>query len=154
MYINGFLLDKLGHKFSVMNMGLNGRTTVIDDRLSPADGDYNCNGRALLKTVLHSCKPLHTVILALGANDLKTKFNSSPHEVVASLRALVRDVQTASDIGEYLPEGAGGPASSSIPQEVSGRSQINFYELQTQVPRILVVGPPIIKSTPISSVSY
>lgn len=122
--------QSLGQGFNIISDGLNGRTTVFSDLSHPpCDGDYDCNGRITLPTVLHTHKPLHIVVLALGANDLKSKFGASSRDIVAGIRVLVRDVQKCQNIG-YVKE------------ESNQEMIVN--------PKILVLSPPIIKSTPMN----
>lgn len=56
----------LGDGYRIIENGLNGRTTVLDDRFS----DY-LNGKKSLGYALISQKPLDLVVLMLGSNDLK-----------------------------------------------------------------------------------
>ena len=115
--------QKIGCKHQIVVEALNARTTIFNDMCSPCDGEYDCNGRKFLTTLLHSHKPLKLVVLALGTNDLKAKFNTTPNDIVSGIRALVRDIQKATFISES------GTDTS---------------------PLILILGPPIIYSTSIS----
>ena len=92
--------ENLGHDFDIIPSGLNARTTLFDDPISPSDGEYNCNGRQLLPTIIHTYKPLSIIIIALGTNDTKEKFNTSPNDVVSGITVLVRDIQKLREIGE------------------------------------------------------
>lgn len=56
----------LGDGYRIIENGLNGRTTVLDDRYN----DY-LNGKKSLGYALISQKPLDLVVLMLGSNDLK-----------------------------------------------------------------------------------
>jgi lysophospholipase L1-like esterase len=76
----------LGPEVRVIDEGLNGRTTLLLDPASPADGVYSCNGRADLNTALHTHKPLDVVMIALGTNDLKQRFNLSPPDIAYNVR--------------------------------------------------------------------
>ena len=116
------LQKQLGPDVQVYVEALNARTTVFNDPISPCDGDYDCTGRNVFKTLLHSHKPLSLVIIALGTNDLKDKFNTSPHDIVNGVRVLAMDVKRATSIAE-------SPGKS---------------------PKILIIGPPQVQSTPIS----
>lgn len=90
------LQQMLGSSFVVVPEGLNGRTTVHDD---PVDCDFvgvggvNLNGRRYLMPCLHSHKPVHTVVLALGCNDLKTRFGLTPGEIRKGLHLLISDIK-------------------------------------------------------------
>jgi lysophospholipase L1-like esterase len=80
--------DKLGASFSTVAEGLNGRTTVFDD---PIDGSHK-NGRTYLLPCLESHAPLDLVIIMLGTNDLKSRFNLAPYDVAAGAGQLAQTV--------------------------------------------------------------
>jgi len=61
----GVLQRELGSAYHVLEEGLGGRTTVIDDPLSP-----HRSGLELLAPVLETHAPLDLVILMLGTNDI------------------------------------------------------------------------------------
>jgi lysophospholipase L1-like esterase len=69
----------------VVEEGLGGRTTVSED---PVEGRER-NGLAYLLPALGSHKPLDWVVIMLGTNDLKARFNKSPWEVAAGVGRLV-----------------------------------------------------------------
>ena len=83
----------------IVILGLNARTTVIDDDLGPDEGDYDCNGRKYLTTLLHTHKPIDLIIIALGANDLKDRFNRSNRDIVNGIKILIKDIYRASVSG-------------------------------------------------------
>ena len=87
----------LGDEYEIVEEGMNGRTTVWDD---PVDGLMS--GLNYLKPCLLSHKPLDTVIVMLGTNDLKDRFCVSAYEIAKSAGRLVQMIQ-ASDAG---PKGA------------------------------------------------
>ena len=62
----GVLRRRLGEGWEVLEEGMNGRTTVFDNPMSPGR-----NGSAYLLTCLETHKPLDLVILMLGTNDLR-----------------------------------------------------------------------------------
>ena len=62
----GVCQEALGEDYRIIDNGLNGRTTVLDDRFS----DY-LNGKKSLGYALISQKPLDLVVLMLGSNDIK-----------------------------------------------------------------------------------
>lgn len=72
----GVLRQLLGEGFTVIEEGLNGRTTVWDD---PIEG-YK-NGMAYLPPCLESHKPLDLVIIMLGTNDLKARFSLTAQDI-------------------------------------------------------------------------
>lgn len=80
--------EKLGESVIIIAEGLNGRTTVFDD---PIDGAHK-NGRTHLLPCLESHAPLDLVIIMLGTNDLKTRFNLSPNDIAAGAGKLIQMV--------------------------------------------------------------
>lgn len=85
----GVMRDILGPAWLVVEEGLSGRTTVSDD---PIEGDEK-NGRRYLKPCLESHRPLDAVILMLGTNDLKIRFNKPASEIAMGVSALVGDIK-------------------------------------------------------------
>ncbi len=65
----GVLREQLGPGHEVIEEGLNGRTTVLDDPASPGRA-----GAAYLGPCLWSHAPVDVVVIMLGTNDLKTRF--------------------------------------------------------------------------------
>jgi lysophospholipase L1-like esterase len=91
----GVLRTKLGAAWLVIEEGLPGRTTVNDD---PVEGDEK-NGRTYLGPCLNSHKPLDVVVIMLGTNDLKARFNKSAWEIAAGVGRLVDLVRSTPNIG-------------------------------------------------------
>ena len=104
----GVLAKELGDAWYVIEEGLSGRTTVHDD---PIEGSMK-NGRTYLRPCVLSHAPLDLIIIMLGTNDLKARFNQPPSEVAMGLGCLIHDIR------ELAP----GPAGAS--------------------PEIMVVAPP------------
>ena len=71
----------------VVEEGLNGRTTCHDD---PIEGDRN--GLRHLIPILRSHRPLDLVIVMLGTNDLKRRFNPSPYEISHGAQLVAKAV--------------------------------------------------------------
>ena len=80
----GVMQSELGASFSVIEEGLSGRTSVIDDPIEP-----HRSGIAYLPPCLLSHAPLDLIILALGSNDLKNRFSLSPGEIATGAEQLV-----------------------------------------------------------------
>lgn len=78
----------LGPDWEVIAEGHPGRTAVFDD---PIEGSHK-NGQAALPALLESHRPLDLVIVLLGTNDLKARFNQSAHDIALGLRRLVLDI--------------------------------------------------------------
>lgn len=94
----GRLADLLGDEFTVIEEGLGGRTTVLDDPYEP----YR-NGRTYLFPCLLSHQPLDAVVLMLGTNDLKSRFNVTAEDIGRGAALLCDDIkQTLGDEIEIL----------------------------------------------------
>jgi lysophospholipase L1-like esterase len=95
----GRLQHLLGDEYYVIEEGLNGRTTDLD-----YDDRPGCNGRPYFLSCLLSHRPLDAVVVMLGSNDLKIRFDRSPAEVAAALDGYVDDVeQNAEDRAGGVP---------------------------------------------------
>ncbi|WP_108482657.1 SGNH/GDSL hydrolase family protein [Oceaniglobus ichthyenteri] len=81
----------LGAQWEVIVEGLPGRTTVHDD---PVEGAYR-NGMTVLPAVLHSHGPLDMVIIFLGTNDLKMRFNVPAIDIALSVGRLAETVRAS-----------------------------------------------------------
>ena len=103
----GVMRAMLGVEFTVIEEGLNGRTTVFDDPIEP-----NRRGLDYLPPCLRSHAPLDLLIIGLGCNDMKARFNASPSMIAAGVERLVMTARAE-------PVGPGG-----------------------QPPKILIVAPP------------
>lgn len=84
----GRLQNLLSNQYSVIEEGLGGRTTNLDD---PEQVD--CNGRTYFQPCLRSHSPLDMVVIMLGTNDLKTKFDRATEEVATSLGGYIDNVE-------------------------------------------------------------
>ena len=82
------LRETLGTDWWVVEEGLSGRTTVLDD---PIEGLYK-NGLAYLTPCLESHRPVDIVTIALGTNDLKARFGMPPGDIAAGAGILVETV--------------------------------------------------------------
>jgi lysophospholipase L1-like esterase len=81
----GVLAARLGPGWRVVEEGLPGRTTVHPDPISGA----HKNGLALLPAALESHRPVDLVVLMLGTNDLKHRFQVPPVEIGESVSLLL-----------------------------------------------------------------
>jgi lysophospholipase L1-like esterase len=125
----GVLAAELGAGWHVIEEGLPGRTTVHSD---PVEGEWK-NGLAVLPAILESHAPIDLVVLMLGTNDLKPRFQVPPVQIGDSIERLVRVIRNSErGPGEGAPrilliapapvveEGslaevfAGGPARSAL----------------------------------------
>ncbi len=85
----GVLQHALMSDWQVIEEGLPGRTTISDD---PVEGAH-LNGRRYLRPCLESHKPLDAVIIMLGTNDLKARFQKTVSEIAIGFAALVQDIR-------------------------------------------------------------
>ncbi len=103
----------LGEGFTVVEEGFNGRTCVYDD---PIEGGYK-SGANYLPPCLMSHSPLDLVIIMLGTNDAKRRFNLTPMTIGEGMMQLIRLTRL------YAVDGQGNP------------------------PKVLIVAPPPILDT-------
>ena len=80
------MAEVLGGGYAVIEEGFNGRTCVMDD---PVEGGYK-SGVKYLPPCLMSHNPLDIVIIMLGSNDTKRRFNLTPMTIGQSMMQLVR----------------------------------------------------------------
>jgi lysophospholipase L1-like esterase len=95
----GVLARHLGDEYEVVEEGLSGRTTGVDDPLDP-----RLNGASYLPSALASHLPLDLVVLMLGTNDTKVYFNRTPFDIAAAMGTLVTQVAMAmGGVGTVYP---------------------------------------------------
>ena len=75
----------LGEGWCVIEEGLPGRTTQFDDPVMGA----HMNGQTGLKIALESHGPIDLLVIMLGTNDAKTRFNPTPERIVAGVAGLI-----------------------------------------------------------------
>jgi lysophospholipase L1-like esterase len=81
----GVMAADLGRDWDVVVEGLPGRTTVHDD---PVEGKYR-NGLRSFRAILESHRPIDLLIVKLGTNDLKQRFNLGPQDVALGVARLL-----------------------------------------------------------------
>lgn len=106
----GRLQKLLGSRYYVIEEGLNSRTIVWDD---PVKGDKS--GLEYITPCLQSHKPLDLVIIMLGSNDTKERFNLDGYDIARSMTRLL-------DAVIFSRAGIGGNA-----------------------PKVLLISPPLIR---------
>ena len=84
----GALAGLLGEGYEILEEGLCGRTTVLEDPTAPG-----LNGLSYLGPCLLSHRPLDLVILMLGTNDLQVVHSAIPLTVARGAEALIRCVR-------------------------------------------------------------
>ncbi|MBO0982674.1 SGNH/GDSL hydrolase family protein [Rathayibacter sp. SD072] len=100
----GVLARTLGSDYRVLEEGLSGRTTNVDD---PTDD--RLNGARALPGLLASHQPLDLVIIMLGTNDAKTHFNRSVFDIAEGMSVLLGQIAAAADTN-----GASYPAPNAL----------------------------------------
>ena len=70
------LAENLGEDFRVIEAGLNSRTTVIDDDLEKDRNGWKC-----IDVVMEMNWPLDLVILMLGTNDMKVRYQAEAVDI-------------------------------------------------------------------------
>jgi len=79
----GILASRLGAEYRVVEEGLNGRTTRWDDPI-----ETGRNGLTYLRPCIESHQPLDVIVIMLGTNDLKSRFDLSASDIAESAAAL------------------------------------------------------------------
>lgn len=118
----GILQSLLGNDYEIIEEGLNGRTTCLDD---PKPGREDKNGLTYLIPCLKSQSPLDIIILSLGTNDMKQRFNQSSQDIGKNILKLIQVIR-----------------------------DINNYEAG-DIPKIILLSPPNIDETnPLAAENY
>ena len=96
----GRLASMLGDNFRVIEEGLSGRTSVIDDPLFEG-----LNGLTYIDPCLRSHSPLDLVIIMLGTNDTKERFSLTSYNIAQGiLRIAQKAKQSITGINQQSPE--------------------------------------------------
>lgn len=83
----GLLQQALGERYLVIEEGQNGRTIASDD---PCEGDKN--GMLSVIPCIESQKPFDLLILMLGSNDLKKKFNYAAIDIAGEMQLMLEKI--------------------------------------------------------------
>ena len=95
----GVLSDLLGEQYKVIEEGLSGRTSVMDDPL--VEG---LNGLAYITPCLKSHSPIKLVIIMLGTNDTKERFSLTSYNIAQGIMRLVQKVKhSEAGVGAGIP---------------------------------------------------
>ncbi len=87
------LNEYLGDEFQVIEEGLSGRTSVIEDPLFEG-----LNGLTFIHPCLLSHSPLELVIIMLGTNDTKERFNLTAYNIAQGITRLAIKAKNAVSI--------------------------------------------------------
>lgn len=93
------LAKKLGAGYNVVEMGQNGRTTVLDDPV-----ELEKNGYKQILPAMDCASPLDTVIIMLGTNDCKERFGGNGFSIAISIgRVACKAKQTQLGVNGASP---------------------------------------------------
>lgn len=84
----GVLKQRLGPDFNIIEEGCGGRTTVFDDAVS-----YGRNGIKMLVPCIASHNPLDLIIISLGTNDLKHRFQATAWDLGKAMGQIIDEIQ-------------------------------------------------------------
>ncbi len=90
----GVLQKNLGSAYEVIEEGLAGRTTNLDE-LNPNSIKFSRNGLKEILTVLDTHYPIDLVIFDLGNNDAKIQFKQPTEKIVEGMQRLVQVVKSS-----------------------------------------------------------
>jgi len=82
------LQELLGDGYDVVEEGMRGRTTVLDDDAKP-----DRNGFFYLRPCIQSNTPVDHLVLFLGTNDAKSKFHLTADQIVRNIATLIDWIQ-------------------------------------------------------------
>ncbi len=93
------LLDNLlGDDYIIREEGLSGRTTSFEDPIFEGLSGYN-----LIHPIMMTHEPLDLVIIMLGTNDVKSRFNATPENIAKGLERLTYKAMTVRDAFRNQP---------------------------------------------------
>ena len=98
----GVLQKSLGANYRVIEEGLNGRTTFINEEGEEARPLRS--GSDILQIILESHRPLHFVTIMLGTNDLKLEFNLTVEQIAQGAKELCETVLNSEYLADNLPQ--------------------------------------------------
>ena len=111
----------------VIDEGLPGRTTDLEDLEQPVQGGVTYSGLRHLPTALASHQPLDLAILMLGTNDAKTYFKREAMDIAGGMRRLVSTVKSFQSIMGYMAPSVLVISPPSIaPWVINGRFEKSF----------------------------
>ena len=98
----GVLQKSLGPNYHIIEEGLNGRTTFINEEGEEARPFRS--GSDVLPIILESHRPLYFVIIMLGTNDLKVEFNLSVEDIAQGAKTLCEMVLNSEYLADNIPQ--------------------------------------------------
>jgi lysophospholipase L1-like esterase len=90
----GLLQKYLGSEYYIVEEGLNGRTTNIDEKEEYNLGYFRKNRSSLdlLPGLIESHYPLDLIVVMLGTNDLKSNFNRSANQIASDMKLVCQSI--------------------------------------------------------------
>ena len=90
----GVLQQLLGSNYNVIEEGLNGRTTNVNEKQDHGLGYFRPFRSAmdLLSILIETNSPLDLIVVMLGTNDLKTNFNQSSEMIAKNMRLVCESI--------------------------------------------------------------
>ena len=88
----GKLQEMLGDDYYIIEEGLCGRTTSFEDPLTES-----LSGVSMITPILRTHNPVDLLIIMLGTNDVKARFNAMPANIAKALNRLIIKAQTTTD---------------------------------------------------------
>lgn len=85
----GILQNLFKETAIVVEEGQNGRTIATDD---PAEGEKN--GLKYIEPCMESQKPFDVIVIMLGSNDLKRKFNYAAMDIAGEMEIMIKKVKS------------------------------------------------------------
>jgi len=98
----GILQKSLGSDYRIIEEGLNGRTTFINEEGEEARPLRS--GSDVLPIILESHRPLDFVIILLGTNDLKIEFNLTSVEIAQGAKRLCKMIMNSEYLEDHPPQ--------------------------------------------------
>lgn len=84
----GVLQREMGEEYCVIEEGLGGRTTTLEDPAAPGR-----NGLALLAPIVQSHQPLELLVFLLGTNDMKNTYRASLADIRRGMELLLQNAR-------------------------------------------------------------
>ena len=84
----GRLQKMLGPEYRIIEEGCGGRTTVFEDEI-----EAGRNGKTALPTCIASHNPLDLVVVMLGTNDLKERYQATVWDLGRAMEQIIRIIE-------------------------------------------------------------
>ena len=100
------LQELLGDGYDIIQEGLNGRTIMFNDIDSDKNKrrGLNMNSVEQILPIIYSHKPIDIVVIMLGINDCKAKFNATCKSITTNMKILIEKVKNAEIWAFYRPK--------------------------------------------------